>query len=569
MMQNTFEDAKTMPRCVPDMVSSGCRTHRLKPQVLVGLAYLAAAALGLALALRTFPIDFLWPMAPPDGPLMEGDLAQHVIGQRYFIADAWRWQLLMVPGLGQPDGTNIGLTDSIPLLALALKAFASWLPREFHGLGFWYGISWTLQPVAALWCIRAAGETRWLPAFCMVLVSVSMPVWWSRFGHAALTGQFLLLMALGCYFILVRRGSVGRWLGATVLLCGTLLVHPYLFLMNSAILAAAPTTLLFRRDRGLGLAVVGISLSLAIALFGAWWLGYLGTQGEGGFGRFAMNLLSPVWPADSWILNVNLGRIHAEDVSGWEGYNYLGAGLLAGLAVVAALVPGVAWTGLRSHGGLVLALLTLTVLALSNRIGIGYSRVIELYQAPSWLETFRSSGRLFWPVAYALALGVVLGSSQIQRKYWRACVLLIVAALQFADAAKMRDNVRQQAHAPARAWMVDAAALRTIFASHRSAVLLPQWGCVGPGDDRGSQSSILLELLTLASETTIPLNTMQEARWHRTVDCNAGDLVRTRPGPGEVRILLPNVAKALLPLIPDSHRLCRPVGILMVCSNNE
>jgi hypothetical protein len=308
-MKDAFNGARMKPRHSQSTAAFECVADVAKQHSRAGLTYLAAGLFGLALALYSFPLDFLFPLSPSDGPFPEGDMAQHVVGQRYFIADAWRWPLLMVSNLGQPEGTNIGLTDSIPLLALILKAFAPWLPSGFHGIGLWYAISWTLQPIAAIWCIRATGEKRGLPALCMAVICVSMPAWWSRFGHAALTGQFLLLAALGSYFILVRHGSVGRCVAATALLCATVLVHPYLFLMNAAILTAVPLTLLLRKDRGFRLGVAGASAAMAVALLSIWWLGYLGTRGEGGFGRFAMNLLSPVWPAGSWILQQIAGQL--------------------------------------------------------------------------------------------------------------------------------------------------------------------------------------------------------------------------------------------------------------------
>lgn len=96
--------------------------------------YAVAGLLGIGLALFVFPLAFLFPVSPAPGPFPDGALAQHAIGQRYFIADAWRRPLLMVPSLGAPHGVNIGLTDSIPLIALILKAFSSWLPPVFTAL---------------------------------------------------------------------------------------------------------------------------------------------------------------------------------------------------------------------------------------------------------------------------------------------------------------------------------------------------------------------------------------------------------------------------------------------------
>jgi hypothetical protein len=73
----------------------------------------------------------------------------------------------------------------------------------------------------------------------------------------------------------------------------------------------------------------------------------------------------------------------------------------------------------------------------------------------------------------------------------------------------------------------------------------------------------------LASETTITVNTMHEARWHRTIDCETADLAGTPLNHGEVRVFLPSLTKTQPPVTSGNHQSCRPVGILMVCSNDE
>jgi hypothetical protein len=527
------------------------------------LSYVVAAALGIALAVLTFPPGFVFPLTPAPGPFADGDLAQHVVGQRYFIADAWRWPLLVVPTLDFPEGANIGLTDSIPLIALILKVLAPLLPVGFHGIGLWYAISWVLQPIAAVWCVRATGERRALPALCMAVISVSMPAWWGRFGHAALTSHFLLLFGLGTYFILVRSGTARRWIGAALLLGATVLVHPYLLLMNAALIAAVPVTLLLRREKCWLGAALGAFCAMLVTLLVVWSLGYLGSTGEGGFGRFAMNMVAPVWPAGSWFLGVDRAPIHAEEVSGWEGYNYLGLGLLTGIAVAAAVARRSLWPVLTDHAGLLLALLALTMLALSNRVGVGFSHVVELYRAPAILEHFRSSGRLFWPVAYALALASALALGGIRRQWVRVPMLLAVAALQFADATSVRTSLAGQLRAPPSPWEVDQGMLRPLFAANRSLVLLPRWECMPAS---GRNRTIMLELLTLASETVIPVNTMYLAAWHRIGACDTAVSASQRLLPGEVRILLPAERDRLLPLVPNSRAVCHLSGRLAVCS---
>jgi hypothetical protein len=99
--------------------------HISSDRARLAFACVALVAVVAALAIVAFPLGFLdgaaafWSYA-------KGDFAQDIVGGRYFIADAWRWPLLIVPDLDLPPGTNIGLTDSIPLVALVPKLARGW-----------------------------------------------------------------------------------------------------------------------------------------------------------------------------------------------------------------------------------------------------------------------------------------------------------------------------------------------------------------------------------------------------------------------------------------------------------
>lgn len=137
-------------------------------------AYLLALAIGCAFVAWLFPASRLFP-AHPLGLAFSGDEAQHVIGQRYFIRDAWRWPLLAVRRLNAPEGVNIAYTDSIPLLALTLKLARGWLPDGFTLTEGWIAVAYALQPLAAVFALRSAGEERLVPTLAVAAISLSMP----------------------------------------------------------------------------------------------------------------------------------------------------------------------------------------------------------------------------------------------------------------------------------------------------------------------------------------------------------------------------------------------------------
>jgi hypothetical protein len=519
-----------------------------------GLALLA----GVGLALAIFPPDFLFPAAGAAWRPV-GDAAQHAIAQRYLITDAWRWPPVFVATLNtQEGGLNAAFADAIPALALILKLLRAWLPEGFHGIGLFYGLGWALQGVAAVFALRGAGEKRLLPAIGIALAALSMPAWIGRFGHAALTGHFLLLLGLGLYLRLMHRPSRALWAGAIALQLLALLVHPYLALMTLALLGAVPASRLLRGEPFIGAAALAACGFGAVILVMAGF-GYLGAAGDGGFGMFAMNLLSPVWPAGSGLIGWPWSpQLDATGHGGWEGYNWLGLGLLGGLAAGLALAPRAALGGLGRHAGLVLVLLALTAIAVSFRVGFGERIVLDLGEAPAALQQFRASGRFFWPVAYALLLGAMLLLAR--RAPW---LCLLLGLVQFADARPLRAALADWAGGRAT-WSVPAPALRAELAAARSLTLLPSWPCVekATGD---ATYALLLEVLSLAAERGVPASTMYVARWRSPPACRDEALAAAPLAPGELRLILPAAQAALAPLVPDSGARCAPLGPLVAC----
>lgn len=536
-------------------------TRPAKPATAYGLA----ALLGLGLALAMFPLDFVLPAAG-QAWRVAGDTAQHITAQRWFLAGPWTWPPLMIPGLGSPEGTNLPFADGIPLIALPLKLVAAWLPPGFHGVGLWHVASWVLQPVAAVWCLRGAGERRLLPAIGIAALALGMPVWLARYGHAALSGHFLILLALGFYLRLSRAPRPGLWAGAVALQAATLLAHPYLAVMTLALLGAVPVTLLLRRDRRWRGAALGAAASVVAMLLPMVAFGYLGAGGGSGYGDYALNLLSPIWPYGSWLLGGLAPRfVDATGHGGWEGYNWLGLGTLGALLVVLALSPRALAALPRRHAGLALALLALTAIALSFRIGLGDRILLDLGAVPGVLEQFRSSGRFFWPVGYALAIGAAVLVCRATRL--GPALLLVLGLLQLADAQPLRRELHAWSHARAP-WHVDASEFRTMLAAHRRLTLLPSWNCA-PADTRSQAQERLMELLLLASEHPLPVNTMYLARWSAAPRCEDEALAAAPLALGELRVILPEVRDAVLPLVPGGAAHCRDIGGIAACTRDR
>ena len=265
------------------------------------LSYLLAVAIGLTVALYMIPVHSILAIDPFSQPV-RSDPAQNVIGERYYLADSWRWPLLVAKNLVTPNGTNVAFMDAIPLILIPLKLFRRFLPQGFQAVYLWLALCWVMQPVAAVFALRSAGERRFLPGLAAALISVSMPTLLFRFLHSALCSHFLILIALGLYFQIVRSSGWTPILAAAVVMVSSLLVHPYVMLMVMAVLAAAPVTLLIRKDRHVVPVAAATAGGIAITGLLAVLLGYGKAQPMGGFGTYSMNLFSPVYPYGSAIL---------------------------------------------------------------------------------------------------------------------------------------------------------------------------------------------------------------------------------------------------------------------------
>ena len=62
------------------------------------------------------------------GWLMRYDWPIHFFGWHFFRSEPWHCSTRPLHSYYTPIGTAIGFTDSIPLVALALKPFSAWLP---------------------------------------------------------------------------------------------------------------------------------------------------------------------------------------------------------------------------------------------------------------------------------------------------------------------------------------------------------------------------------------------------------------------------------------------------------
>ena len=453
----------------------------------------AAALLGLAHLWLTIGPGVLLP-SDPLWQLPQGDRSQAVLGAEAFLRDpAWHFPLGATTRLlsgGKP--VSIVYTDSIPWIAVLVKAVGLG-PGDISVTGLVAVLSVVLQPVAFALLLLALGVRRAESVLIGAALGAMLPAWYMRaVWHVALSSHWVIVLALAVAAWAIRRGVSGRVIAALAALGAfSIGIHAYLFVMVAAVAVGAMLADVARFGvRALPRAAAGTGIFLACSALSAWVLGYGEMGGDGGFGFYSMNLMSPLVPQRSGLAQLLTGdaRNFLDATGGqYEGFNYLGAGilLLVAVALASRLVRGRRRVGLRAGVPLGMALLALTLLALSNRVFIGTMPVLDIHLSETlnqWLGEVRSSGRMFWPVAYAILAWSLLVLDRVPYRRIAGAALAAALALQAVDTGVVRRALAEEYAPRPKPAVFDAGPWRDgLFAGHDLRVL-PSFPCAAVPD---------------------------------------------------------------------------------------
>ncbi len=428
-----------------------------------------------------------------------GDSSQHYLGSYAFRSDTWHFPITKTTWINYPEGVSIIYTDSNPLLSILAKLFRPIFPPEYQFFGFWFLLCWSLQGVFSYLLIRKlTGDTIFALAssalFCL------LPAQIDRIGHANLVAFWLIIWSL---YVFINDGLNDRkkLLYFFFILLLASLIHAYLCLMCLIVAATwgckCFVNLYMKRNKEGGRQALYFFGSLCVACFFVfilciWGLGYFYNRPQNsglmGFGHYSMNLLGPINPMHDHA-SMFLPVLPSQDGQ-YEGYNYLGAGIL--VLIISALAGGIwkrkiiildgksLFVGLFILGAvffyksgelglatkLAAAIITLAyvscfrlvrderprslywlfipaticfLIALSNKVYIG-DKLLYLYDLKEEarfagvFQVMRSSGRYFWVTSMAL-LAVLLFSihKNIPRKNYAYLLLIFVIAIQITD----------------------------------------------------------------------------------------------------------------------------------------
>lgn len=372
------------------------------------------------------------------GWLFWHDWGQHVLGFHALRNVPWSWAFYYQNLLAYPTGLSIIYTDSNPPLAYLFKLLSPLLPKNFQYIGPWFFLCVLLHVYTAYRLIRPFAPSRWLSLLGTIVLSV-LPALYYRMRHDTLMAHWLILWALYIFIHIKDEKARRNYFALNNFLTG--MIHPYLLVMTAAIWSADvirslwPLRAQFDAKRLLVI-VRDAMIVLAAPLIG---MGLVGTYasgqsaGAGGFGYFSMGLDAPFNPVEPKFSTI-MKAWYQDAGQAFEGYQYLGFGLLCLLAVSALLWwlrPEVrsAKPFIKSLWPLLLPMIGLLLLALSNNMQI-YNMTFLKFSLPEpimgVMAILRASGRFFWPISYLFLLIALVVLYQMPKK---TTVTLLVIAL--------------------------------------------------------------------------------------------------------------------------------------------
>jgi hypothetical protein len=254
-------------------------------------------------------------------------------------------------------------------------------------------------------------------------------------------------------------------------------------------------------------------VSLTAGLVGGWWCsGLLSLSGADdltstGLDLYSMNLLGPI-ASVGWSRFLPPVPV-ASQVQEFEGFQYLGLGLLALIpmaAVMAMTRRGLPW---RRIAPLVVVAVGMAVYSLSPRVTLGPDTLFD-YSTPALdrLAIFRATGRFFWPATYALVSLAIWSSVTRFRESGAALILAGALVLQVADISPHWMTLRETAHSEAfHSWprTMNSPVWQGMLPHYRHIIFYPPEQC-------GPAPVPFLHAAVLAGTHKLSLNTGHLAR---------------------------------------------------------
>jgi len=382
------------------------------------------------------------------------DWGTHYLGWYFYRNEPWHFPIGSIYNYYYPPGTNVGFTDSIPLLAIFFKVFNRLLPEDFQYFGPWLYLCHLLAAFFSIKILQRFNVNSVLIFFAALLIAAN-PVLVYRGLHPALCAHWIFLASIYLYFSpSIPSAKVLMW--QLILLIVAALVNPYICFMVLGFSFILPLKLSFL-DRILKRTYVLVYLVVTIiALLVCWKLvGLIDINSKeelgvtGAYGLYSLNLNALYNPVGFSSIMPSYSQVSWHQ---YEGYMYLGLGIIVlfVIAICAALlkkIKGVAnWLPRMKIDNvslfpLFILVVLYTIFSVTHIISIN-DRVLLTLPVPKQVvslgEIFRASARFFWAPYYLIILFTIVAIDRLPvGTVFKLGIVFFALVIQLYDTKRM------------------------------------------------------------------------------------------------------------------------------------
>lgn len=371
------------------------------------------------------------------------DWGQHYLGWAFYRQDEWRFPLGEMKNFYYPVGTNVGFTDSIPLLAFLFKIFDSFLPDNFQYFGLWLYSCLVLNAYFTYKILKLYKIHIVTILIAIILIDIN-PTLIFRGMHPALCAHWLIIGSIYYYLKANKDNGIQILKRQSLLFLVSCSINPYLAVIVACFTLILPFKQYFY-DKSINIrtAILLPLLTLFSGLifwfiFGMVEIGSETTALDVGniYGLYSLNLNSFFNSYGHYSKFIpHLGMVTD---SQHEGFAYLGLGLLF-LIIIAFIIVVVNFKKIKIAFllPLILLLIGFTLFAISNQVSYG-SKVLFEYPTLAIFKKlgniFRAIGRFVWPLYYFLIIGSIIIIAKINAlKYFKIFLFSTLLLLQIYD----------------------------------------------------------------------------------------------------------------------------------------
>ncbi|MES2411076.1 MAG: DUF6311 domain-containing protein, partial [Bacteroidota bacterium] len=376
------------------------------------------------------------------------DWGQHYLGPAYYRYEPWHFPLGKMNNFYYPVGTNVGFTDSIPLMAFLLKIFDAVLPDDFQYYGFWLFSCMFISAYYTKKILKLYNVNNSIILLACVLIVIN-PVLIFRGIQASACTHWLFLGSFYYYLKPTTKANVVsnfKKQGWMMLLSA--MINPYLAIMTTGfVVILAVKNYFYDKSLSVKQAIVLPIVSIAVAFL--FWVVFGMLEFNNSTELDVGNIYGTIY---SFNLNSffnsygfyskfipQLGMLNEQQ---HEGFAYLGLGLIVVVLLsVAAFIYFVITKRINKSHRFVLPLFALCLLmlifAITNTVSYN-TEVLFTYPTLGIIKklgnVFRAVGRFSWPFYYLMIVMSILIISKIKVKpVIIAVVLLALTAFQIYD----------------------------------------------------------------------------------------------------------------------------------------